>query len=128
MVNRLNTTVEVASGTAHLENLVDKDLTNGTTFISGVKAQIGVEPSYTIRDVKHVYAKGTTAGFVVTFNNTLELSVLTAPMRIFFYKDGKPVGSVNVDQKEVELLSLNYLVTLPTRLNTLLRHLLISTR
>lgn len=109
MVNRLNTTVEVASGTAHLENLVDKDLTNGTTFISGVKAQIGVEPSYTIRDVKHVYAKGTTAGFVITFNNTLELSVLDAPMRIFFYKDGKPVGSVNVDQKEVKLLSLKLL-------------------
>lgn len=106
MVNRLNTTVEVASGTAHLEYLVDKDLTNGTTFISGVKAQIGVEPSYTIRDVKHVYAKGTTAGFVVTFNNTLKLTVLDAPMRIFFYKDGNPVGSVNVDQKKVALLSL----------------------
>lgn len=109
MVNRLNTTVEVASGTAHLENLVDKDLTNGTTFISGVKAQIGVEPSYTIRDMKHVYAKGTTAGFVVTFNNTLQLSALKAPMRIFFYKDGNPVGSVTVDQKEVELLSLKLL-------------------
>lgn len=109
MVNRLNTTVEVASGTAHLENLVDKDLTNGTTFISGVKAQIGVEPSYTIRDVKHVYAKGTTAGFVVTFNNTLKLTVLDAPMRIFFYKDGNPVGSVTVDQKKVALLSVELL-------------------
>lgn len=109
MVNRLNTTVEVASGTAHLENLVDKDLTNGATFISGVKAQIGVEPSYTIRDVKHVYAKGTTAGFVVTFNNTLNLTVLDAPMRIFFYKDGNFVGSVTVDQKEVALLSLKLL-------------------
>lgn len=109
MVNRLNTTVEVASGTAHLENLVDKDLTNGTTFISGVKAQIGVEPSYTIRDVKHVYAKGTTAGFVVTFNNTLKLTALEAPMRIFFYKDGNPVGSVTVDQKKVALLSVELL-------------------
>ncbi len=109
MVNKLNTTVEVAAGSAHLENLVDKDLTNGATFISGVKAQIGVEPSYTIRDVKHVYAKGTTAGFVVTFNNTLKLTVLDAPMRIFFYKDGNSVGSVTVDQKEVALLSLKLL-------------------
>lgn len=109
MVNRLNTTVEVASGTAHLENLVDKDLTNGATFISGVKAQIGVEPSYTIRDVKHVYAEGTTAGFVVTFNNTLKLTALEAPMRIFFYKDGNPVGSATVDQKKVALLSLELL-------------------
>lgn len=109
MVNRLNTTVEVASGTAHLENLVDKDLTNGATFISGVKAQIGVEPSYTIRDVKHVYAKGTTAGFVVTFNNTLNITVLKAPMQIFFYKDGKQVGAATVDQKEVALLSVKLL-------------------
>lgn len=109
MVNKLNTTVEVAAGSAHLENLVDKDLTNGATFISGVKAQIGVEPSYTIRDVKHVYAKGTTAGFVVTFNNTLNLTVLKAPMQIFFYKDGKQVGATTVDQKEVELLSVKLL-------------------
>lgn len=109
MVNKLNTTVEVAAGSAHLENLVDKDLTNGATFISGVKAQIGVEPSYTIRDVKHVYAKGTTAGFVVTFNNTLNLTVLKAPMQIFFYKDGKQVGATTVDQKEVALLSVKLL-------------------
>ncbi len=109
MVNKLNTTVEVAAGSAHLENLVDKDLTNGATFISGVKAQIGVEPSYTIRDVKHVYAKGTTAGFVVTFNNTLNLTVLKAPMQIFFYKDGKQVGASTVDQKEVALLSVKLL-------------------
>lgn len=107
MVNRLNTTVEVASGTAHLENLVDKDLTNGATFISGVKAQLITEPSYTIRDVKHVYAQGTTAGFVVTLDNSvLNLKVVDVPMKIFFYKDGKSVGSVSCEQKQGSLLNL----------------------
>ena len=107
MVNRLKTAVEVAGGGAHLENLVDKDLTNGATFISGVKADVGYAPAYTIRDLKHSYANGTKAGFVVTFSNALNLSLLKGPMKIFFYKNGNPVGAVDVDQKDLSALKLD---------------------
>ena len=107
MVNRLNTTVSVAGGTAHLENLVNKNLDDGVTFISGVNAQLITEPSFTIRDVKHVYAKGTTAGFVVTLDNSvLKLSAVDVPMKIFFYKDGNHVGTVSCEQKQGSLLKL----------------------
>lgn len=107
MVNRLNTTVSVAGGTAHLENLVNKNLDDGVTFISGVNAQLVTEPSFTIRDVKHVYAKGTTAGFVVTLDNSvLKLSAVAVPMKIFFYKDGNHVGTVSCEQKQGSLLRL----------------------
>lgn len=107
MVNRLNTTVAVGQGTAHLENLVDRDLTNGTTFISGVSVKTITEPSYTIRDVSRTYAKGTTAGFVVTIDNAvLKVTAVETPMIIFFYKDGNKVGSVACEQKEGSALKL----------------------
>lgn len=107
MVNRLNTTVAVGQGTAHLENLIDKDLTNGATFISGVSVKAITEPSYTIRDVSRTYAKGTTAGFVVTLDNSvLKLEAVETPMIIFFYKDGNEVGSVACEQKEGSALKL----------------------
>lgn len=107
MVNRLNTTVSVGSGTAHLENLVNKNLDDGVTFISGVNAQLITEPTYTIRDVKHVYEKGTTAGFVVTLDNSvLKVTAVDVPMKIFFYKDGKSVGTVSCEQKQGSLLNL----------------------
>lgn len=72
MVNRLNTTVSVASGTAGFGNLVDKDLTNAATFINGVSVGTGdLVPSITIKDVSRTYAQGTTAGFVVSFDASL---------------------------------------------------------
>ena len=111
MVNRLNTTVAVGQGTAHMENLVDKDLTNGTTFINGVAVNLlgatKYAPSVTIRDTKHTYAAGTTAGFVVNMNNSvLKLSVIDVPMTIFFYKDGEYKGSASCEQKSGSLLKL----------------------
>lgn len=107
MVNRLNTTVSVVGGISHLEYLVDKDLDNGATFANAVKAEIGTEPTFTVRDVKHVYAKGTTAGFVVSIDNSvLKLKAIDVPMMIFFYKDGKEISSVSCEQKQGSLLNL----------------------
>lgn len=107
MVNRLNTTVSVVGGISHLEYLVDKNLDNGATFADAVKAEIGTEPTFTVRDVKHVYAKGTTAGFVVSIDNSvLEAKAVDVPMKIFFYKDGKEIGSVSCKQKQGSLLNL----------------------
>lgn len=115
MVNRLNTTVSVASGTAHLENLVDKDLTNSAKFINGVDARLisgltgatGYVPAFTIRDVKHVYKAGTTAGFVVNMDNSvLKATAINAPMKIYFYKDGEYKGEASCEQKSGSLLNL----------------------
>lgn len=107
MVNRLNTTVSVVGGISHLEYLVDKNLDNGASFANGVKAEIGTEPTFTVRDVKHVYAKGTTAGFVVSIDNSvLKAKVVDVPMKIFFYKDGKEIASVSCEQKQGSLLNL----------------------
>ena len=115
MVNRLNTTVSVASGAAHLENLVDKDLTNSAKFINGVDARLisgltgatGYVPAFTIRDVKNVYKAGTTAGFVVNMDNSvLKATAINAPMKIYFYKDGEYKGEASCDQKSGSLLNL----------------------
>lgn len=115
MVNRLNTTVSVASGTAHLENLVDKDLTNSAKFINGVDARLisgltgatGYVPAFTIRDVKNVYKAGTTAGFVVNMDNSvLKATAINAPMKIYFYKDGEYKGEASCEQKSGSLLNL----------------------
>lgn len=107
MVNSLETTVAVGSGTAHLENLVDKDLTNGATFINGVKADVGVAPSCTVRDLSRTYAAGTTAGFVVTLSKSfLQLDIAKGPMMIFFYNNGELVDSKACDQKDGSILEL----------------------
>ena len=115
MVNRLNTTVSVGQGTAHLENLVDKDLTNSAKFINGVNANLisgltgatGYVPAFTIRDVKHVYKAGTTAGFVVNMDNSvLKAKAIDAPMKIYFYKDGEYKGEASCEQKSGSLLNL----------------------
>lgn len=108
MVNRYLTTVSVAGGTTGFENLVDKDLSNAVTFADGVKADLGVAPSITVRDVSRTYAKGTTAGFVVSVDGSslLSLKVIELPMEIFFYKDGKLLGSKACTQKGGSALKL----------------------
>lgn len=114
MVNRLNTTVAVGQGISHLENVVDKDLTNGATFVNVVKAIVGTEPTFTIRDTKHVYAANTTVGFVVNINGkVLGLNVVKASMRIFFYRNGQPLStpSVECDQKEGSALQVTLVST-----------------
>ena len=108
MINRLNTTVSVAGGTAGYENLIDKDLTNAATFINGVSVTTGWVPSITIKDVSRTYAKGTTAGFVVSVETSLlKVDAIKLPMRIYFYKDGKQVGYQDCKEKGGSALQLS---------------------
>lgn len=94
---------------------MDKDLTNSAKFINGVNANLisgltgatGYVPAFTIRDVKHVYKAGTTAGFVVNMDNSvLKATAINAPMKIYFYKDGEYKGEASCDQKSGSLLNL----------------------
>lgn len=109
MVNRLNTAVSVGSGTAGFGNLVDKDLTNAATFINGVSVGTGdLVPSITIKDVSRTYAKGTTAGFVVSVETSLlKVDAIKLPMRIYFYNDGKQVGYKDCEEKGGSVLQLS---------------------
>ena len=108
MVNSLETTVSVGSGTAHLENLTNTDLTDEATFVNGIKVDAVVKPSCTVRDLSRTYKKGTTAGFVVTLDNSLiKLGVGDLPMQIYFFKDGNSLGHVTCPQKGGDLLKLD---------------------
>lgn len=112
MVNRLGSSLaKVISGTNNLDYLVDKDLTNYVSTVSAVDASVALEPSFSIKDLKHTYAKGTTAGFVIgmSSNSLLNLNLIGLPYQIWFYKDGKRVDRVNCNEKSGSLLNLKLL-------------------
>lgn len=98
-VNNLINVVGVAGAYKDLENLVDDDLTNSTTIAEGLDVGLTVNPLISVRDTKHYYAKGSTAGFCIVANgtSTLKLDIVQA-MSIGFYRDGKLKGYVAVDE------------------------------
>lgn len=101
VVNRISPAlVTAASGTTNLESLVDEDLTNSVSFISTAEVSLGVRLFPSVRDMAHVYRKGTTAGFVVTAgsNTLLKLAAVETPYQLYFYKDGEKVGSATPTQ------------------------------
>jgi len=76
MVNRLGSGLaKVLTGTNNLNNLVDKDLTNYVSTTTGVDAEVAMEPSFAVKDLKKVYKKGTTAGFVISLDEESLLSL-----------------------------------------------------
>ena len=77
------------------------------SFINGIKVDLAVKPSCTVRDLSRTYAAGTTAGFVVTFNKSLlDLKLAELPFHIYFYKDGTKVDDQTCSQKGWSLLKL----------------------
>jgi len=99
-VNKLVNAVGVANAYTDMENLVDDDLDNVATIAKGVAAKVTVDPLVSVRDSKHYYAKGTTAGFCIVAGSgtsVLKLSVVKA-MAIGFYRDGKLVGTAPVSE------------------------------
>lgn len=112
MVNRLGGSLaKVITVSSGLENLVDTNLTNYVSTTSAVDASIAMEPSFSVKDMKHTYAKGTTAGFVISMTNTalLNLKAIGLPYQIWFYKNGQKVDTVHCEEKSASLLSLKLL-------------------
>lgn len=112
MVNRLGSGLaKVLTGTNNLNNLVDKDLTNYVSTTTGVNAEVAMEPSFAVKDLKKVYKKGTTAGFVISLDNNslLSLKAVGLPYKIVFYLNGKETERVTCNEKTGSLLNLKLL-------------------
>ena len=112
MVNRLGSGLaKVLTGTNNLNNLVDKDLTNYVSTTTGVNAEVAMEPSFAVKDLKKVYKKGTTAGFVISLDDEslLGLKLIGLPYQIVFYLNGKETERVTCNEKTGNLLKLNLL-------------------
>lgn len=112
MVNRLGSGLaKVLTGTNNLNNLVDKDLTNYVSTTTAVDAEVAMEPSFAVKDLKKVYKKGTTAGFVISLDNKslLSLRAIGLPYKIVFYLNGKETERVTCNEKTGSLLNLKLL-------------------
>lgn len=112
MVNRLGSGLaKVLTGTNNLNNLVDKDLTNYVSTSTAVDAEVAMEPSFAVKDLKKVYKKGTTAGFVISLDNNslLGLRLIGLPYQIVFYLNGKEKERVTCNEKTGNLLKLQLL-------------------
>lgn len=112
MVNRLGSGLaKVLTGTNNLNNLVDKDLTNYVSTTTAVDAEVAMEPSFAVKDLKKVYKKGTTAGFVISLDNSslLHLRAIGLPYQIVFYLNGKETERVFCHEKSGSLANLSVL-------------------
>lgn len=108
-VGRLAAGVEVGTGSANLSYLCDEDLTNHCTIPSTLSATVlAGNPIISVKDTKHYFDKGTKAGFKISGESSvLQLSVLQNNYMIRFYKDGKDVGSSQIEQAGYTVLNLN---------------------
>lgn len=108
-VGRLAAGVEVGTGSANLSNLCDEDLTNHCTIPSTLSATVlAGNPIISVKDTKHYFDKGTKAGFKISGESSvLQLSVLQNNYMIRFYKDGKDVGTSQIEQAGYTVLNLN---------------------
>ncbi len=97
-VNRVINVVSVGSGTSGLENITNEDIDDYATIPSVVGATVAVSPSISVRDMKHYYAAGTTAGFcIVASSGSSVLSLdLIKTYHLWFYCDGKRVADQTV--------------------------------
>lgn len=96
--NKLINVVGVGSWVTDMNNLTDEDLTNHATIPSAVDAGVTVNPIVSVRDMKHHYAAGTTAGFTLVAgsgSSLLDLDIINA-YAIMFLCEGQNVGTVAV--------------------------------
>lgn len=109
MVSRLADGIKVGSGSAHLSNLCDEDLSNHYTLPSTASVDLlAGSPIVAVKDMKHYFSKDTKAGFKISGqSDVLKLSVLQATYRINFYKDGEFLSTSEVEQLGFSVLDLN---------------------
>lgn len=94
LVNQFAVSANLLTNYKNMEAVTDEDLTNFAT-ITGVSAGVGERPIFSVKDLKHVYEAGTTAGFSVVSTEgggllTLELIKM---FTISYYLDGKLMGT-----------------------------------
>ena len=109
MVSRLADGIKVGSGSAHLSNLCDEELSNHYTLPSTASVDLlAGSPIVAVKDMKHYFSKDTKAGFKISGqSDVLKLSVLQATYRINFYKDGEFLSTSEVEQLGFSVLDLN---------------------
>ena len=97
-VNRLINVVKVGTGTSGLANLTNENIDDYASFPQVISATVAVSPLVSVRDMKHYYAGGTTAGFcIVAAGGGSVLSLdLVKTYHIWFYCDGKRVADQTV--------------------------------
>ncbi|MBQ7056631.1 MAG: hypothetical protein IJM84_01615, partial [Bacteroidaceae bacterium] len=97
-INRVINAVNVGSGTSGLEKLTNEDIDDYAIFPCVVNATVAVSPTVSVRDMKHYYAGGTTAGFcLVAGSGSSVLSLdLIKTFHLWFYCDGKRVADQTV--------------------------------
>ena len=96
MINSLFDGVEVASGTAKLQNICNDDLDDYATIPALVGATVVASPIISVKDNQHYYAGGTEAGFVICAKSDASILALNLAdfYKIQFLKDGKAVGEL----------------------------------
>lgn len=94
MVNQFSSAVEAIKTFSDLDNVTDENLNNYATITCAVRTGTGVTPVFSVKDTKHVYEKGTTAGFSLVSGGGVSLLSLDIikMFSIAFYKDGKQQG------------------------------------
>lgn len=94
VVNQFAVSANLLTNYKNMEAVTDEDLTNFAT-ITGVSAGVGERPIFSVKDMKHIYEAGTTAGFSVVSTEgggllTLELIKM---FTISYYLEGKLMGT-----------------------------------
>lgn len=110
MVTSFIQTIDVAEGKANIDNLLDTDLTNSMTIAGVAGVDLFDNPVLQVKDRKKYYAAGTKAGFCMESSGGLLSLDLINVTYITFYRDGKNVGSVKVDDgDDIDVLGLSLL-------------------
>lgn len=103
-------TIDVVEGKANIDNLLDTDLTNSMTIAGVAGVDLLDNPVLQVKDRKKYYAAGTKAGFCMESSGGLLSLDLINVTYITFYRDGKNVGSVKVDDgDDIDVLGLSLL-------------------
>lgn len=100
VVNKLVNVVGVGSWIEDLNNLVDEDLNNESTFPKVVGVGIAASPIVSVRDMSAYYGPGVKAGFCVVASSgssVLSLDVIST-LEIYLYRDGEFKQRLSVEE------------------------------
>ena len=99
MVNQFSSAVEAIKTFSDLDNVTDENLNNYATITCAVRTGTGVTPVFSVKDTKHVYEKGTTAGFSLVSGGGV--SLLSLDIIKMFLDEGYVEGYFYAFPKEM---------------------------